>query len=91
MEVSRTGVGRWGKNEEKMVHQYLLKSLFIFFLSELKPIEHIRNLGAYLSCLVSYQAQPLFVQQLWEEILGRSKQRVVVPTPLFEANKLTSQ
>lgn len=43
-----------------------------------------------LSHLVSYQAQPLVVQQLWEEILGRSKQRVVTPIPSFSANKLAS-
>lgn len=56
-----------------MIRQYLLKSLFILF-PELKPIEHIGNSGAHLSCLVSDQAHPQFVQWLWEEILGRSKE-----------------
>lgn len=56
-----------------MICQYLLKSLFILF-PELKPIEHIRNSGVHLSCLVCDQAHPQLVQQLWEEILARSKE-----------------
>lgn len=57
-----------------MRRQYLLKSLFILF-PELKPIEHIRNSGAHLSCSVSNQTHPQLVQQLWEEILSSSRGR----------------
>ena len=74
--TSRRGGGITRGKDDTLV----LIKIFIVFFSELKLIEHIRNLGAYLSCLMSYQAQPLFVQELWEEILGRSEPRVMVLT-----------
>lgn len=70
----------------------LIKIFINFLFSELKPIEHIRNLDVHLSCLATYPAQPLFVQQLWEEILGRSKQRVVfLHFPFKQINQLPTK